>query len=419
MKLIINSIGIVTKSTLPLIFFFSLILHFQVFANPTTTKTSVPFFSVELDLEYDQAMLKKNRYCTSQTCIEKFYTKLEETNYNLLLNKFLTYKDELKLNDWFFYNLVEKSVKEIYPKKNSIYRTLVTWFFMTKAGYDTRLYTAQNKYFFLFVRTNDEVYEMPFVKVDGDFFLDLTSIYYSAKTKGLLLEMQKFQPGALNERMFSLKISSYPNIPPMTVEKEFRFVHMEKEIKLEIQIDTLSNQLLSNYPFVKTLNYIHMPFRETTKKSLIKALKPHLKGLELEDQMSLLVSFTRKAFEYQNDQINMLRDMPLTAEEALLATETDFEDRVSIMYQLLKEITDFNFVVIQYVYDDIVTIGVELPEVYGKPFSYEGISYTICDPTMPANTGKLGVYPINLDKDFEILEEVQQTTEVGFLIDKE
>jgi len=182
----------------------------------------------------------------------------------------------------------------------------------------------------------------------------------------------------------------------MNVEKVFKFSYRQKEIKLKVQIDTIGKLLLSNYPFVKTAHYLKAPFTEATRKSMVKALEPHLKKLELEDQMSFLVSFTRKAFEYESDQMTIGRDNPLTAEEALVAEGSDFEDRTAILYQLLVDLTDLNFIVIQYLYDDIVTIGVELPEVYGEAFRYEGISYTICDPTMPTNTGKIGLYPIVL-----------------------
>lgn len=397
-----------------------LLISFLVFstldiqANPVSVqKVKVQYFSKALHMEYDPAMLKKNKYCTSQACIQKFYTKLDETNYEILLNKLLENRERLQLNDWFFYTLVQKTIDEIYPKKTSMYKTNVVWFFMTKAGYDTRLYTAQNKYSFLYLKTIDDVYEMPFVKVNGDFYLDVTSVYYKLKTKGMLMEMQKFQPGALNKKLFSLRIKNYPSIPPMTTNKKYTFTHDQKEVTLNLKVDTIANQLLSNYPFVKAINYIETPFTETTKKSFLKAINPHIKNLELEDQLSFFVSFSRKAFDYEDDYEIHNRDQPLTAEQTLVSEFSDYEDRVSLMYQIMKEATDLNFVLIQYPDEDIITVGVQLPEVFGKPFIHEGVNYTICDPTMPTNTGKLGLAPMNIMDDFEILRELNQQIQVG------
>lgn len=382
--------------------------------NAASSKTiQITFYSSKVKLAYDPDMLQKNKHCTSSSCLEKFYQKIEASDYQLLLKGLLREKEKLQLNDWFFYNLVRKTIEQIYPKHRGMYHTTTTWFFMTKAGYDTRLFTAQNKYTFLFVRTTDEVYEMPYVKVEGAFYLDLTSIYHQIKTKGLLLELQTFQPGALNQKVFSLKIKNYPRLTSMNVEKNFRFTFRQKEINIKVKVDTIGKVLLANYPFVKTLNYLQAPFTTSTSDALAKAFRPYLDQLELEDQLSFLVSFTRKAFEYEGDQMVLGRDHPLTAEEALVAESSDFEDRTAILYQLLNELTDLNFVVIQYLYDDIVTIGIELPEVYGNAFIHEGVNYTICDPTMPSNTGKLGIYPINFGEDYEILEEFVQQVEVG------
>jgi len=138
--------------------------------------------------------------------------------------------------------------------------------------------------------------------------------------------------------------------------------------------------------------------------SLKKALQPHLQGKSPADQVRVLVSFTRKAFPYKSDQVRFQRDQPLTADQLMLADSSDFEDRCAMLHTLLKEMTDLNFILVQYIHDDIITIGVDLPEIIGKPFEHEGIKYTICDPTMPSNSSKLGLYPISLDKDIEILE---------------
>ncbi len=402
-----------TGSILFILSFFFLNINNAIAYTNASQEITIQYYSTTLQMDLDPAMLKKNKYCTSQLCLENFYNKIEETNYKLLLNDLLKYREKLQLNDWFYYVLVQKTMEQIFPKKKSMYRTNYAWFFMTKSGYDTRLYTAQNKFSFLYLRTDDEVYEMPFLKVNGDFYLDVTSIYYKAKTKGLLMEMQKFQPGTLNTQTFSLKINNYPDIPPMIVTKEFSFTHQQKKIKFQVDIDTVANQLLSNYPFVKAINYIETPLTKTTKKSLTKAIQPHIKNLEIEDQLSFFVSFSRKAFEFKNDQIRFRRDKPLTAEQTLVASMSDFEDRAALMYQLILETTELNFIIVEYLYDDIITVGVEFPEVFGKPFIHQGVNYTICDPSMPTNTGKLGIYPINLDKDFEVIKEVMQQVEVG------
>lgn len=372
--------------------------------TPPPASTTINFFSKTLDLKYDPAMLKKNKHCTSIICLKRFYKRLEEANYEVMLDDLLAYRDNMELNDWFFYNLVRKAVESVYSKESSMFQTTTTWFFMTKAGYDTRLYTSKSKYTFLYMRTEDQVFEAPFVRLKGQPYVNLTSLYYGINTKGIVFEVSKFQPGKANSTPFSFKIDRLPELPSKMMKKNFTFKVDEKEIVLNVDIDTLTSELLRGFPITKPFNYVKAPMAKATMASLKKALVPHLEGLSPTDQVRTLVSFTRKAFPYKNDQIKYKRDQPLTGDQLLLADTSDFEDRCALFYNLLKETTDFNFIVIRYIHDDIITIGVELPEVTGKPFEHEGVQYTIADPTMPSNSSKLGIYPISLDKDIEILE---------------
>lgn len=370
--------------------------------------TKVAFYSMTLDLQYDPSMLKKNKHCTSTPCLKRFYKKLDESNYQILLDNLIEHRGRLELNDWFFYNLVRKSVETIYEDQTDMFRTSVTWFIMTKAGYDTRLYTSKSKYTFLYIRTEDTVFEAPFVKIKEDHYVNLTSMYYGIKTKGILFEIPRFQPGQLNDTPFSFKIDKFPVLPPKAVQKNYSFKFDEETIDIDVDVDMVGMELLKNFPVTQPINYIKVPISQNTLTSLKSALEPHLENKSQEDQIRTLVSFTRKAFPYKNDQIRFRRDQPLTADQLMVADSSDFEDRCALFYNLLKETTDLNFIVVQYIHDDIITIGVELPEVTGKAFEHEGIKYTICDPTMPSNSSKLGIYPINLDKDIEILEVVRQ-----------
>jgi hypothetical protein len=384
------------------------ISFFTVSASNAPINTKVKFYSTTLDLQLDPSMLEKNKHCTSTSCIKRFYQKLEESNYQLLLDGLLGYKEELKLNDWFFFNLVRKTVEQIYDQESDMFQTSTTWFLMTKAGYDTRLYTNKSKYTFLFVRTEDKVFDAPYLKMKGHQYVNLTSLYYSLKIKGIQFEVPKYQPGQLNNKPFSFKIGEMPELPPMTVNKTYKFKIGQEEVEINVKVDTLGIALLSKFPGTNPMNNIKVPLSGTTMKSIKEALQPYLEGKTDAEKISVLVSFTRKAFPYKSDQIRYRVNKPMTADQLMLADTSDFEDRCALLYSLLKETTDLNFILVRYIYDDIITIGVELPEVTGKPFVHEGIAYTICDPTMPSNSSKLGLYPINLDKDIEILEVVNR-----------
>lgn len=378
-------------------------------ASKPLVSTKVEFFSKTIKLNFDPTMLKGSRHCTSHACLKKFYERLEATDYQVIVNDLLAHKESMELNDWFFYSLVSKTIDNIYSDKSDIYKTTVSWFLMTKAGYDTRLYTAKNKFTFLYVKTFDKVFEAPFIKIRGEKYVNLTSIYHALDTRRLILDVGKYQPGKLEEKDFSFTIDQFPDLPPQSINKQYEFDFDGENITIDVEVDTLGQALIENFPITDPYNYIKVPMTRTTMASLHKALKPNLDGKSLEDQVRFLVSFTRKAFPYRSDQVRFRRDVPLTADQLMLADSSDFEDRCALFCNLLNETTDLNYIVVQYIHDDIITIGVELPTVIGKPFEYEGRTYTIADPTTPANSSKLGIYPINLHKDIEILDVVDRS----------
>lgn len=371
-------------------------------------QANIDFYTTQLNIQYDQSMLKKNKHCTSTICIKRFYKRFEETNYQILLDNLLAHKETLKLNDWFFYTLVRKAMEHVYEKESDMFRTSATWFMLTKAGYDTRLYTSKSKYTFLYVRTEDQVFEIPFIKIKGQHYANLTAVYYGIKTRGIFFEIPKYQPGQLNNKPFSFTLGEFPELPSQTIEKTYSFSVDTTEIEFTINVDTLGNALMDRFPITAPINYIRVPISNTTLTSLKDALNPYLEGKSDIEKLKVLLSFTRKAFPYTSDQIRFRRDQPLTADQLMVADSSDYEDRCALFYNLLKETTDLNFVVIQYMYDDIITIAVDLPEPVGKPFEFEGKRYTVCDPTMPANSSKLGLYPIRLDKDIEVVEIVEE-----------
>ncbi len=377
-------------------------------SNAATKALTVDFFSLSIKLKYDDSILAKNKHCTSTPCLKRFYRKLDEANFQVLLDDLKEQKDILQLNDWLFYQLVRKTVGQLYPQESDMFHTTSTWFFMTKAGYNTRLLTSKSKYTFLCVYTEDKIFETSFVRFGKQRFVNLTNLYYKVDSRRIIFEIPRYQPGELRDKAFSFNMDTSPALPARTVNRSYHFDVNGEEISIDVEVDTNVNDLLKNFPQTLPLNHIQAKMSPVTMASLKDALAPHLKDKSPAEQLQVMVSFTRKAFPYLHDQRRYLRDDPMTADQLMLADTSDHEDRVALLYQLLKETTDLNFILVQYIHDDIITVGVELPEVIGRPFEHEGIQYTICDPTLPKNSSKLGNYPINLDKDIEILEVVNQ-----------
>ncbi len=378
------------KSKLPVLGIL-MCLPFLSFSSEKVSTAKVKFYSATVDVQYDPGIVLKFRTCTRDKCLRTFFEKMEATNYQVFLDDLMNYKKILKLNDWFFYNFVRKSVEEIYSKESQIYQTLVCWFLFTKAGYDTHLNTAINKFVFLNVATKDKVYNTPFSRYEGKIYINLTALYFGLNTRRALYEIPAYKASD-GGKIFSFKIDHLPNIPARTIKKTIQFKYDKKPHSIEIEVDTIARALMSNYPGIKDKYYLKVDPSDKLKASLLPQLKSFLEGKTDEEKVQFLVAFTRTGFKYKPDEELYRRNRPMIPEEVLLSEYSDHEDRCALFYFLTDELTELNAIPIRY-YDVFFSMAVNLPTPVGNPVDYNGQKYSVCDPTWPNNSQKIGIFP--------------------------
>lgn len=371
-------------------------------------EASVLFFSTALPLQYDRSMHIKQKTCTSDRCLKRFYKKMEETQYELLVQELLVQREALALNDWFFFQLVQKSAETIYADKTDIFQTLATWFLFTKAGYDTRINNANNQYVFINVRTDDELYYTPFSRPEkGIKYVNLTAIHYQLNTRTALYEMSKFRPNPEGQK-FTFQLDNWPNIPAQVDKKTLSFPYQGTDYNLTVDVDTTIRALMAKYPIMRDEVYYDMPVSKTLANSLLPQLRDLIEGRPAKDQIEILVSVTRRCFDYAWDYKVYDRAMPLGPDQVFFTPVSDHEDRAALLHYLVKSLTDLDLIVMRY-YESYYTVAVALPEAVGKPLSYEGKDYYFCDPTEPMNSCKIGKQPSGFKtEDMQVIVHLQQ-----------
>jgi hypothetical protein len=99
-------------------------------------------------------------------------------------------------------------------------KELTNWFLLTKAGYDTRL-TYLGDYVFVYVHSNENLFETLLIEVDGKTFVNLSKIHREIETNGIYLNMHSLEPNE-NGKPFSfelkqlmrIKVQVIPKLPP-------------------------------------------------------------------------------------------------------------------------------------------------------------------------------------------------------------
>lgn len=383
-----------------------IILFFTLNACITTTATplqfSVNYYSEGIDFEFDSETLPNDYIKFDEWFVKRTYNQLSKGSFDEIINKLKTSQEKYNLNGWLTYSLIKEIVDEVAPGKSTNYKRLLSWFLLNKMGYDARLAYHKNTYY-IQVHTEDNLYEIPFFELDNRIFINITAVEGSKKKKQKNLEFYliEYKPNPKGKSL-SFNLSKFPKFTPKIVERTLRFWANGERQTLTVNLDKNIIQLMDDYPIVEERDYLERQLSPTLKNSLIPQLRQKISGLSQTESIQFILGLTRSGFSYKEDTEHFGYNRPMIADEVIYYAFSDCEDRSALFYNLIKELLDLPMIIVAYT--DHLTIGVKLAINKGQPLFYKGESYTICDPTGPNNSSKLGIYPKGYErKTYEIL----------------
>lgn len=360
---------------------------------------TVPFYSEELAIRYDPGMLLSEQPKVEERSLTGYFRALEGAPYRVLLDELGAQRRRLDLNDWLYYQLLEKTLGVIMAAHTPLERDLTAWFLLTKEGFDTRL-TYRDTEVFIYVYTENELFEVPMIEDAGRAFVNLSEIYERTREHRALY-LLNFTPNP-GGQAFNFYLRQMPSLAPETTEKEYTFRYRDTAYQLRLTLDRTIVELMKSYPFVAEAQYIETPLSPTLASTLLPALRRAVAGKDEWAAVELLVSFTRSSFEYREDKQHFGRSRPMIADEVFHYPYSDCEDRSALFYALVRELLDLPMIIVAF--SDHLTIAVALPPGEGAPIRFQGRDYYICDPTGPVNSSEVGFFPTGYEKaEFQII----------------
>ena len=364
---------------------------------------SVKYYSENINFDFDNTTLPEDYIRFDEWFAKRFYYKLDQSDLSNLVSTIIKNQNEYNLNGWLTYGLIKKIVNEVAADKSTNYQRLLTWFLLNKTGYDARLAHYQNEYY-IQVHTIDNLYEIPFFELDNRVFINITAVEHSKsnhKKKSLEFYLIEFKANP-NGKSLSFDLSQLPTFAPNIIKKTLRFWGSGQRQEMTVKLDKNIIDLMNNYPIVEEKDYVFRQLSPTLKASLIPQLREKIIGIPQTEAIQFLLGLTRSGFRYKEDTDNFGYNRPMIADEVLYYSFSDCEDRSALFFNLVKELLDLPMIIVAY--SDHLTIGVQLKENKGKPLYHNGETYTICDPTGPNNTSRVGIYPKGYErKAYEVI----------------
>lgn len=362
------------------------------------------FYNQTFNIAVDSTFSIDYKSKISERNIINFYNRLNTSNYQDLIKSLTNYKNENHLNDWFYYQLIRKTVQQISPKEDNYERyTLYKWFLLAKSGFDTRLAIGNDHQLLFYVWSDENISDIPFINLNNKQYVCLN--FHDYKNANYLTDKLSpiNIPIADAVKSFSYKVTQIPDLNPNDYkDKLLSFNYHEKAYYFNVKINNDLQTLFKNYPVVDFESYFNIPLSRETYSSLIPFLKNNVKGMTQKKGVDYLMRFTRNAFLYESDDDNYGKEKRLSPEQTLYSDYSDCDDRAALFFYLVKEI--YNLPMIALLYPTHITMAVKFDKPIGTPINYKGENYYVCEPTPQKKDLKIGEIAPTLKKEsFQIV----------------
>ena len=390
---IINSPKVVTKPIL--------IKEIIDVKKVTPLKKDYKFNSIDLDfygekisIQYDKkSLFELSRI--NKTTISNFWDNISKTDFNKLIKQINKQSDNLNLNDWAKYQLINKIGQKIYKNENTA--NLFTWFVLVKLNFDTKVGYSNDK-IYLLSTIKHSLYQIAFFKLNSKRYYVLTSSGRVGKIGNMYTYKGEY-PKSKEKLSFVMdkNIKLYQDIK----SRELNFTFKDISYKIDAKY---SNELINFYKTFPQSDY-NIYFNTKNSRillnSLVKGLHPLVIGKSEIEAVNLLLRFTQTSFKYKTDQQQFNYEKVMFPEETIFYHYSDCEDRSIMFSYLVKELLSLDVVGIKYK-DHLATAVRFSSNVSGDGFIYKSKKYTISDPTyINASTGM--AMPQYKNSKFEII----------------
>lgn len=346
----------------------------------------IDFYGQSIVFEYDANIIFQTALKPNEQELKKFHNYILRSNFASLLTQLQVYQHDLRLNDWLYYNLVDRLSRSIDKRETNA--SFLTWFLLGKSGYKNQVTFLKNK---LLIWLESEENSISGLRQMRDSYC-INCGNTSFQTHGL----SRFNPFQNNKKAFSFLFDPLPNFSTRNYRsKTFSLNLPDSSAKIiEVKFNTELLHCLRDFDGFNMSQVFSVPLSPGANNLLI-AIAEIVADFSDSAKVEYITAFTRKVSKYKADQATFQKEKWMSPEEYLYYDSGDCEDRSSFLFFALKQIVKRPLVIIDYPDISHVNIGISL-ELKKKPnFYYDGLPYYVVEPT-----AIFGVIPLGEDVSF-------------------
>ncbi|MDE6006201.1 MAG: hypothetical protein K2G67_01425 [Muribaculaceae bacterium] len=289
-----------------------------------------------------------------------------------LVRKCVELRDQLRLPDWGYAQLIEKIGDAAFPGKKSE-SNLLQMFLLTQSGYKVRIGRINNRIIML-MPFKETLYNYTFIPIDG-------VNYYMIDRSAGLGPVYMYNRSFPKEQVVSLSIEEQPAFGIKSSESRNFESGYGPGIQADITINKNLIDFYNDYPRSNRWDlYANASLSNELKKQLYPVLKSAINGRDQQDAANILLRFVQKAFDYKTDQEQFGEERAFFPDETFYYPYSDCEDRAILYSNLVRDLLGLKVVLVHYPGHLATAVKFDTP-LEGDHFMIDGEKFVVCDPT--------------------------------------
>jgi hypothetical protein len=312
----------------------------------------------------------------SEKDVASYWVQLSKLPHEKWSNEVQRVKSELNLNDWGMYLLINKLFEVYSPSGTVNEQVIYTVFMLNQLGYRAKIGKNQDELVPLIAFAN-KVYYMHFFRYgDGETAIKYSALNPQYKDMSSIRACEIDYPGAT--RNFDMRIESMPHLTTLSHSNVLAY----NQDTCTINYNKNLVDFYSTYPCVEFSVYAEAPFDRASLQNIESQIAQDISNKSQEEAVNLLLRFVQRYFKYKTDTQQYGHERWLFAEETLVSSYSDCEDRSILFAQLVRQILGMRVVLIYYPGVHLATaVKFDNPQTDGDHVIVDGTKYLICDPT--------------------------------------
>ena len=329
------------------------------------------FYGTQVSFNLPLEMEKGRFYPQSKEGIRNFHALVSNTEYENIVKLIEDLSNDLHLNDWGKYLLVNEISKAVFPMQDEA--RLLSWFLFNKLGYDVKTALAGNHVLVLF-NSKKLIYSTPNYKIDKKRYFLLS--HYGKGSAGRVFTYKGNYPKS--EKTLDLSMKELPHFKEDLQNKSLKFKVDTKNYSIEYRYNKNLIDFMGTYPQADYDTFFNTPMYAKSYEDIAKQIKKHTDGKHATEALNFVLSFVQSAFNYEVDEKQFGREKVMFADETLFFDKSDCEDRAILYSSLVKKL--FKIGVVGVKYKDHMATALYIP-INGDSVKVNSKRFVIADPT--------------------------------------